>query len=89
MEKTYKLSPEDREYFRNKRRESRLKDHKCSVCGADAYAKILLTKSYRCPKHLVQPLKEELTKQLQGNQQSQVKPPAPSAITPAIQESSV
>jgi hypothetical protein len=78
-EKEYKLSPEDRKYFREKRREARLKTHPCAVCNGPAWAKITLTGEYRCAKDIVAPLKQELTKKLEATKKSQNKTNAASA----------
>ena len=62
-EKTYKLNPEKRKYFREKIRKSRLPLQRCGVCQSQAYAKILSTGEKRCARCLVTPLKEEILKE--------------------------
>ena len=62
-------SPKRRDYYANIQRKRRITNHKCAICGEQAYAKILLTQERRCAKHLVAPLKEELTKQIPKEKQ--------------------
>ena len=57
-----------KQYFTDYARKRRMTKHRCSICGEQAWAKILINQSYRCTKHLVAPLKEELIKQ-QGEKQ--------------------
>lgn len=56
-EKTYKLTPKRREYYKNRARKRRLKENPCN-CGEESYAKIRTTQTYVCLKHLpiIQPL---------------------------------
>jgi hypothetical protein len=62
QQKQHKQPKEKRHYFAQKARDRRIKDRKCTVCGEQAFGRILLTGELRCEKHLVEPLKESLIK---------------------------
>ena len=62
QKKVYKQPPEVREYFKKKATERRIKQRKCTVCGAPATVKTLDTKLKLCDKCNIEYLKEHLTK---------------------------
>ena len=57
QEKQYKQTPEQRAYFRKKRRESLAKNKVCCVCGKQATIRVLLTQELFCLKDYVAYLK--------------------------------
>jgi hypothetical protein len=67
----HKQSPSVARNQRNAKRRQRIKDRKCGICGAQAWGKILLTQELRCAKHIVAPLKEELTQQAEAQKEKQ------------------
>ena len=70
MEETPQQKIQSKEYFTNYARKRRMTKHRCKVCGEQAYTKILISQEYRCAKHQVAPLKEELIKQ-QGEKKNE------------------
>jgi hypothetical protein len=57
QEKQYKQSPEDREYFRTRRRKQLAKQKHCKVCNGPAVVRVLLTQDLYCLKDYVAFLK--------------------------------
>jgi hypothetical protein len=62
--KQYRQPPEKREYFAQAARNRRIKNRKCAVCGEQAHSRILLSGELRCDKHMVEPIRESLTKKM-------------------------
>jgi hypothetical protein len=62
-----KPKSQTKEYYTNYAREKRAKTKKCVICKGQAWGKILLTQEYRCPIHMVEPLKQEIIKQQKTN----------------------
>jgi hypothetical protein len=60
--KQHKLTPEAREYHRERQRKLRLQNKKCS-CGRPAFARTLLTQELKCNRCMVAILKESLQKE--------------------------
>ncbi|MFA5366151.1 MAG: hypothetical protein WC325_13295 [Candidatus Bathyarchaeia archaeon] len=79
----YKYTPSIALSQKEYKRRQRIKSKKCSVCGKQAHAKLLLSQELRCWVHMVSPVKEGIIKQSEANKKSQQ--PAPSVNNQAIE----
>lgn len=89
--KKHKTAPSVARHQRDYKRQQRIKNKKCVVCGNQARWKDLLTQQMYCQSHTVAPLKEQIINEAKTKSQKPASyatnPPTETTTAPAAENS--